>query len=112
MNWFLTTIVFSVTYSSSPSQPQLREEQRLVSARSGEEAFLKAKRIGLDLETSDLATASVANALEFINVAEVKPIAECADGLTLGAVEKPTFNPHTVKAIHQRALQLRHQLTE
>jgi hypothetical protein len=52
MNWYITKVVFAISAESSTGKKQFDEQLRLVYAESKEEAFLKARTIGLSEEDS------------------------------------------------------------
>ena len=108
MNWYLSKIVFRI---SASERPQFDEHLRLVQATSFEEAFLKARLIGISEEDSFMNVSNKPVKWEFVNVSEIIPLEELKDGVE---VYSKIYEPEEAKAyihyVHQKAatLQLIH----
>jgi len=110
MNWYITKIVFNITAEQSSNQ--FDEQLRLVNAASKEEAFLKARTIGLREEDTFYNDKMREVKWEFVNVAEIIPINKLEDGTELYSriheTEEPTSYIHF---IHKKAIALRKNST-
>src|SRR5690349_1088525 len=80
MNWYIAKIVFGITTETSQKQ-QFDEQLRLIYADSLEEAFLKARTIGLSEEDSFLNDKNHLVKWEFINVPELTLVKNLEDGV-------------------------------
>ena len=81
MNWYITKIVFNITAEQSSNQ--FDEQLRLVNAGSKEEAFLKARTIGLREEDTFYNDKMKEVKWEFVNVSEIIPVNNLEDGTEL-----------------------------
>lgn len=108
MNWYITKIVFNVSDEHNPAASVFDEQLRLVTADSTEEAFLKARTLGLheeDLHYNDIVKKEK---WEFINVAEVLPLQNLKDGIALYSHIHETKEASTyISVIHQKAVAIR-----
>lgn len=105
MNWYIAKITFRIAAGFG----QFDEQLRLILAASAEEARLKAKTIGIREEEAHPRGSTVA--WEFVNVAEVIPLASLADGMELYSQTFETDEPDRhVAFVHQKAMHL--QLTD
>jgi hypothetical protein len=107
MNWYIAKIVFGITTETSQKQ-QFDEQLRLICADSLEEAFLKARTIGLSEEDSFLNDKNKRVQWEFINVPELTPVKKLEDGIEVHSriheMEEATSYIHV---IHQKAMAIR-----
>ena len=74
MNWYITKIVFNVSENESPEASRFDEQLRLVTADCKEEAFIKARTLGLHEEDLRYYDTRKRSKWEFINVSEVIPL--------------------------------------
>src|SRR3982751_3103691 len=107
MSWYIAKIVFKI---SSGSKPQFDEHLKLVKADGFEEAFLKARMLGLREEDSFLDDRKNTVKWEFINVADLYPISDLKDGIEIYSHihEEEEANSY-IHNVHQKAafMQLR-----
>jgi hypothetical protein len=104
MNWYIAKIVFKIT-TERAARPQFDEHLRLVSARNFEEAFLKARMLGIKEEDSFLNEDNETVKWEFINVSELHPISELRDGSELHSQIHETEEASSyINLVHQRAV--------
>jgi hypothetical protein len=107
MNWYIAKIIFGITTETSQKQ-QFDEQLRLICADSQEEAFLKARTIGLSEEDSFLNDKNKRVQWEFINIPEVTLVKNLEDGVEVYShireIEEATSYIHV---IHQKAMALR-----
>jgi len=110
MNWYITKIVFNIAAENNISQ--FDEQIRLISAENKEEAFLKARTIGLREEDIFYNDNMKEVKWEFVNVAEIIQINTLEDGTELYSriheTEEPTSYIHF---IHKKAIALRKNST-
>jgi hypothetical protein len=108
MNWYIAKIVFGITAENSQHKPQFDEQLRLIEAGSTEEAFLKARTIGLREEDSFFNDKHNRVKWEFINVADLVPLKKIEDGMEVYSrlYELEDAKPY-VNFIHQKAIALR-----
>jgi hypothetical protein len=108
MNWYIAKIVFNISAENTSHKPQFDEQLRLISANGSEEAFIKAKRIGLSEEDSFINDQHNKVKWEFIDVAEILPVKSLDDGSELyshihEADEAKTY----IHTVHQKAIFIR-----
>ena len=80
MNWYIAKIIFGIS-AERRDLNQFDEQFRLIQADNQEEAFLKARMIGLSEEDSFLNDNNKMVKWEFINVEELLPIRQLEDGV-------------------------------
>ena len=108
MKWYVAKIVFKIC---NLGRPQFDEHLRLIEASSFEEAFLKARIIGITEEDNFVNDRSQQVKWEFVNVSELLSIQELKDGLEVYSQIKETEEASSyVHYVHQKAasLQLAH----
>jgi hypothetical protein len=104
MNWYIAKIVFSIC-SEGSQRPQFDEHIRLISADDFDEAFLKARVLGISEEDAFLNDRNKPVKWEFINVAELYPISELKDGSEIySTITEKEEGGNYINAIHQRAI--------
>lgn len=80
MNWYLVKIIFGIKVGNVSIANQFEEQLRVVSARNENEAFLKARLIGVREEES-FVNANLKNVKwEFVDVSELGLMDELNDG--------------------------------
>ena len=111
MNWYITKIVFNVSDERNPSATLFDEQLRLVTADSAEEAFIKARTLGLYQEEIHYRDTVKREKWEFINVSEVVPVENLKDGIALYSHIHETKETKEASAyvnvIHQKAIAIR-----
>jgi len=108
MNWYITKIVFNISAEGGSNKKQFDEQLRLVVAESKEEAFLKARTIGLSEEDTFYNDKNKLVKWEFINVSEVLPLKNLEDGIELYSRIHETEEGSTyINFIHQKAIAIR-----
>src|ERR1700760_1030908 len=83
MNWFVAKIVFRIISGDGNHHAQFDEQLRLLSADDEHQAFEKATVMGLNNQDSFLNKQSQPVRGEFIDVAEINPLNDLADGTEL-----------------------------
>lgn len=107
MNWYIAKIVFGITAENKDTK-QFDEQLRLIEAETQEEAFLKARMIGLSEEDSFVNDKNKMVKWEFINVAELMPIKRLEDGVEVySRIHEMDEAKSYVNFIHQKAMALR-----
>lgn len=108
MNWYITKIVFNIAAESNPSKTQFDEQLRLITAESKEEAFLKARALGLSEEDTFYNDKMKKVKWEFINVSEVLPLKNLEDGMELySRIHETQEGNSYINFIHQKAIAIR-----
>ena len=106
MNWYITKIVFNIAAESNTRQ--FDEQLRLVTAQSKEEAFLKARTIGLREEDTFYNDKMKEVKWEFVNVSEIIPINNLEDGTELySRIHETEEATSYINFVHQKAIALR-----
>lgn len=104
MNWYIAKIVFRIT-TEKAGRPQFDEHLRLLSARNFDEAFLKARMLGIKEEDSFLNDCNESVKWEFINVSELHPIDDLRDGSEVHSQIHETDEASAyINLVHQRAV--------
>lgn len=104
MNWYIAKIVFRISAGGN-GNPQFDEHLRLLNARNFEEAFLKARVLGIQEEDSFLNTHREPVKWEFINVSELHPLTELKDGSELySQIHETEEAAAYIDLVHQRAV--------
>lgn len=108
MNWYIAKIIFTISAQNTTHRPQFDEQLRLIQASSSEEAFLKARMIGLAEEDSFVNDSNNLVKWEFINVADITRIDKLEDGIELTSrlYEMEEAHEH-IHYVHQKAITLR-----
>ncbi|HOX82807.1 MAG TPA: DUF4288 domain-containing protein [Chryseolinea sp.] len=107
MNWYISKIVFSIE-NTQASKSQFDEQLRLVAANSTEEAFMKARTIGLNEEEIFYNSKQNEVKWEFINVSEIIPLNKLENGIELYSRIHETEEARTyINFIHQKAIAIR-----
>ena len=108
MNWYITKIVFNISAEGGSNKKQFDEQLRLVVAESKEEAFLKARAIGLSEEDTFYNDKDKVVKWEFINVSEVLLLKNLEDGIELySRIHEPEEGPSYINFIHKKAIAIR-----
>jgi hypothetical protein len=107
MSWYIAKIIFKI---SSGAKPQFDEHLRLIKAENFEEAFLKARILGLQEEETFLNDKLKTVKWEFINVSDLYPLTDLKDGIELYShIHEEEEASHYIHNVHQKAafMQLR-----
>jgi len=108
MNWYITKIVFAITREDSQTTEQFDEQLRLIAAEDQEEAFLKARTIGLNEEDCFYNDKNKKVKWEFVNVSEVTPLHQLGDGTELySRIHETKDGSGYIHYIHQKAIDIR-----
>ena len=108
MNWYITKVVFAITREDQPVAKQFDEQLRLVKAQDQEEAFLKARTIGLNEEDCFHNDKNKKVKWEFINVSEVLPLQKLEDGAEVySRIHETDDGGSYIHFVHQKAIDIR-----
>jgi hypothetical protein len=104
MNWYIAKVVFRINHIG---KPQFDEHLRLIAARNYEEAFKKARLLGISEEDSFLDNRLHPVRWEFVNIADLYPIDQLTDGIELHSSirEEEEAAPY-IRSIHQKAVDI------
>lgn len=106
MNWYVAKLVFQITTSVERQVSQFDEHLRLICAESFEQAFVKARLIGIREEDSPGTGTSQAS-WEFVNISELYPLQDLSDGVELYSRIHETCEAHNyIALIHRKASNL------
>jgi hypothetical protein len=112
MNWYVAKIIFRICCEGS-QRPQFDEHIRLIAADNFEEAFLKARMLGISEEDAFLNDKNRTVKWEFINVADLYPISDLKDGSEIySAITEKEEAGNYIRNVHQRAIFMQTLLSE
>ena len=104
MKWFVAKIIFKI-YSEGARASQFDEHLRLIAASNFDEAFVKARVIGVSEEETLLTDRNKTLKWEFINVAELIPLSELKDGSEIySSIHETSEGSSYIHHVHQRAV--------
>ena len=108
MNWYIAKIIFTINAQNTEHKPQFDEQLRLIEAKCIEEAFLKARVIGITEEDSFINDKNNLVKWEFVNIADITPLNKLEDGIELTSrlYEMEEAHEH-IHYVHQKAITLR-----
>lgn len=108
MNWYIAKIVFNISAENTAHKPQFDEQLRLISAETKEEAFFKARTLGLREEDTFLNDNQNKVKWEFINVTEIVPVKSLEDGTEIYSQIHETDEAKAyIHTAHQKAIFIR-----
>jgi hypothetical protein len=108
MNWYIAKIVFNISAENTPHKPQFDEQLRLIAAENTEEAFYKARTLGISEEDSFLNDQQNRVRWEFINVAEIVRINNLEDGSEIYSnIHEAEEAKSYIHTVHQKAIFIR-----
>lgn len=82
MNWYIAKIIFQIK-GSGQQKPQFDEHLRMIEAENFEEAFLKARILGINSEDSVISHNHGPVKWEFVNVVDLREVKALKDGLEI-----------------------------
>jgi len=105
MKWYVAKVVFRITTPAVRQVAQFDEHLRLIRAESFEQAFMKARLLGITEE--DEFVNHLDAKWEFVNISELIPLQELSDGLEVYSQIHETLEPRSyVNLVHQKAAAL------
>jgi hypothetical protein len=113
MNWYITKIVFQVIFNGKEQSPQFDEQLRILTASSKEEAFNKARQLGINEEGSVVNMYN--NQLiqwKFIDVSTLYQLKELLDGAEIcSTTHEPGCAETYIDMVHQKAFHIKNNDT-
>ena len=107
MSWFIAKIVFNIVSGSRIKKSRFEEQLRLVEAETAEEAFLKARAIGIGKEEIFHHQGQFSK-WEFVDVADLVPLQSLKNGLEIySQVHETEESRQYIHTIHERGMALR-----
>jgi hypothetical protein len=108
MKWYIAKIVFNIVTGSVVKKSQFEEQLRLVEAESIEEAFLKAKTIGIGEEEILVQREGQFIKWEFVDVADLLPLGPLQSGTEIySQIHEIEESQQYIHSVHQRGMALR-----
>lgn len=106
MTWYVAKLVFQITRGNDRPVAQFDEHLRLIQAESFEQAFLKARLLGIR-EEDGLVTEPDQPMWEFVNISELYTLQDLSDGIELYSRihETPEARSY-IAMIHRKASNL------
>jgi hypothetical protein len=107
MGWYIAKIIFRICNGKKDQKVQFDEHLRLVEADYFDEAFLRARMLGLQEEASFMNEQEHEVRWEFVNVAEISPLTHLEHGQELYSQIHETEEAGAyIHYIHQKAVAL------
>src|SRR5262245_20160553 len=104
MKWFVAKIIFRIS-SEGSRLSQFDEHLRLIAASTFDEAFLKARMLGISEEETFRTDRDTTVKWEFINVAELIAIQDLKDGSEIySSIHETDEGGSYINHVHQRAV--------
>ncbi|MBS1486003.1 MAG: DUF4288 domain-containing protein [Bacteroidetes bacterium] len=104
--WYIAKLIFQIK-GEGMQKPQFDEHLRLVEAHNFEEAFFKARRLGVSFEESVLNKNHGLVCWEFVNVAELKLMKEFKNGTELHSqIHEIDEATHYINFVHHQAVSM------
>jgi hypothetical protein len=104
MKWFVAKIIFRISNEGSKVD-QFDEHLKLIAAPAFDEAFLKARILGISEEDTLYTDRDTTVKWEFINVAELIPIQDLQDGSEIySQIHETEEGSSYINHVHQRAM--------
>ena len=108
MKWYIAKLVFNIRAENQNHNPQFDEQLRLIAALSSEEAFMKARIIGLSEEEAFVNDKLNKVSWEFINVTDIIPVQKFEDGMEIySSIHEPEEARAYINQVHQKAIFIR-----
>jgi hypothetical protein len=105
MNWYVVKLVFRITPGEGRTAGQFDEHLRLIRAESLEQAYGKAKLLGIREESTSEGSGPANR--EFVNIAELHLLQDLCDGTEVySRVHEVSVPGDYVQWIHQQAATL------
>lgn len=112
MKWYLVKLVFNISHDTNTPSIEFDEQFRLVHAHNEEEAFVKARFIGVKNENSFENQDGDSVNWNFVDVAFIKEIEDLTDGLELFSNSHEAEDPHAyVKFVQYQAENIYNKIT-
>lgn len=107
MNWYIAKVIFKISNAGNKDTAQFDEHLRLIEADSFEEAFFKARILGITEEDHFMNDDLQSGNWEFVNVSEIIPLRELKDGLEVYSQIHETAEARAyINLVHMKAASL------
>ncbi len=104
MNWYLVKMVYQIICGDGSHTPQFDEQLRLIAAAGEQEAFNKARQIGLQEEESFFNQQRQLVKWKFINICELYKLSELIDGAEIySRIQEADNADRFVEMVHNKA---------
>ncbi len=101
--WYIAKIIFQIK-GNGQQKPQFDEHLRMIEAENFEEAFLKARILGINSEDSVINQKHGPVKWEFVNVVELREVKVLKDGLEIHSqVREMEEATHYINYVHNQA---------
>jgi hypothetical protein len=108
MKTFIAKIVFNIVTGTTVKRSQFEEQLRLVVAESLEEAFLKARAIGISQEETIYREGQPATRWEFVDVADLLLVPALGNGTEIySQIHETDESREYIHNVHQRGMAIR-----
>ena len=108
MKWYIAKIVFNIVTGREGGRSQFEEQLRLVEALTLEEAYLKARAIGISEEEELLRDGQPSVKWQFVDVTDLLPIPSLTAGSEIySQIHETEESREYIHNIHQRGMALR-----
>jgi hypothetical protein len=105
MNWYIAKIIFQIK-SEGMQRHQFDEHLRLIEAENFEEAFLKARMVGIAFEESVINQQHGIVQWEFVNVADLRPMKMKSGTELHSQVREMDESTNYISYIHNQAARM------
>lgn len=106
MSWYIAKVIFKICAGSS-TIAQFDEHLRLIQAENFDQAFIKARLIGICEEDQFVNENQRETKWEFVNVTEILPLQELCDGLEVySQIHETSEAKSYVNLVHRKAAAL------
>jgi hypothetical protein len=110
MNWYITKIIFDIKVGEGGPATEFDEQMRFISARNENEAFLKARLIGVREEDSFVNSNFKNVKWEFIDVADLKQVGDLTDGMEIySRIHETEAAESYIRFVQKRAAEIEKQ---
>jgi Domain of unknown function (DUF4288) len=104
MNWYIAKIIFGICLNENKQISQFDEQLRIISARDENEAFLKARMIGVREEDIFLNDENRVVKWQFIDVSELNLLSDLKDGMEIySCIQEREESERYIYYIQQKA---------
>jgi Domain of unknown function (DUF4288) len=108
MRTFIAKIVFNIVTGTTVKRSQFEEQLRLVEAENLEEAFLKARAIGIGQEETIERKGQPAMRWEFVDVADLLLVPVLGNGTEIySQIHETEESREYIHNVHQRGMAIR-----
>lgn len=107
MSWFVAKIVFRIQPASPAALAQFDEQLHLICAETADQAFFKARLLGIQEEDSGTGDTRKRVLWEFVNISELFPLNELVDGTEVySRIYETSEAAAYINLVHRKAADL------